>query len=53
MAATKGAQRSATVAHCPVAPLMGLGTMAGAIDMSFSTSACLEVRPAPPPAALP
>ena len=35
MAATKGAQRSATVAHCPVAPLMGLGTMAGAIDMSF------------------
>lgn len=35
--------RCGTVAFSPSAPLMAVGTMAGAVDGSFSTSACLEV----------
>lgn len=37
-------ERNALVGLCPTAPLMALGTVAGAIDMSFSTSSVLEVR---------
>ena len=36
-------QRSATAAFSPTTPYVALGTMAGAIDLSFSSSACLEV----------
>lgn len=39
----KQIDRSATVGFCPVAPLLAAGTVAGAIDMSFSTNAMLEV----------
>ncbi|CAI7811825.1 unnamed protein product [Closterium sp. NIES-54] len=35
--------RSATVAFAPTEPLIAMGTMAGAIDLSFSSSACLEI----------
>ena len=44
MPVLKSVDRSATVAFCPVAPLLAAGTVAGAIDMSFSTSSVLEVR---------
>lgn len=39
----KYAERSATLALCPTAPLLATGTVAGAFDMSFSTSSKLEV----------
>lgn len=45
MAALKQVNRCATTAFCPTAPLLAVGTMAGAVDLSFSTTACLEVRP--------
>lgn len=40
----KQVNRCATVAFSPTAPYIATGTMAGAIDLSFSTTACLEVR---------
>ena len=39
----KQVNRCATVAFCPTSPYIATGTMAGAIDLSFSTTACLEV----------
>lgn len=46
MPALKKIDRSATLAFCPHAPpgLIAVGSVAGAIDMSFSTSSVLEVR---------
>ncbi len=44
MGALKLIERSATVGFCPTAPLLAAGTVAGAIDMSFSTNSVLEVR---------
>lgn len=41
--ALKSIQRSATVAFAPMAQVMAVGTMAGAIDPSFSSSANLEL----------
>lgn len=43
MACIKQIERSATVAFCPSANLLAAGTVAGAIDMSFSTNSVLEV----------
>lgn len=39
----KQVQRCATVAFSPTSPYIATATMAGAIDLSFSTTACLEV----------
>ena len=39
----KGVNRSASVALAPDAPYMAAGTMAGAVDLSFSSSANLEI----------
>lgn len=41
--ALKQVNRSATVAFSPMSPVLAAGTMAGAIDLSFSSSACLEL----------
>ncbi|KAH9709992.1 protein transport protein SEC31 [Citrus sinensis] len=43
MACIKGINRSASVAFAPDAPYMAAGTMAGAVDLSFSSSANLEI----------
>ncbi|KAK6240177.1 hypothetical protein QUC31_005646 [Theobroma cacao] len=43
MACIKGVNRSASVALAPDAPYMAAGTMAGAVDLSFSSSANLEI----------
>ncbi|KAL1197597.1 transport protein SEC31-like protein B [Cardamine amara subsp. amara] len=43
MACIKGVGRSASVALAPDAPYMAAGTMAGAVDLSFSSSANLEI----------
>ncbi|KAJ0256748.1 WD40 repeat-containing protein [Hirschfeldia incana] len=43
MACIKGVDRSASVALAPDAPYMAAGTMAGAVDLSFSSSASLEI----------
>ncbi|GMP61018.1 hypothetical protein CsSME_00023647 [Camellia sinensis var. sinensis] len=43
MACVKGVNRSASVAFAPDAPYMAAGTMAGAVDLSFSSSANLEI----------
>ncbi|XWS32489.1 hypothetical protein CRYUN_Cryun23aG0162800 [Craigia yunnanensis] len=43
MACIKGVNRSASVALSPDAPYMAVGTMAGAVDLSFSSSANLEI----------
>ncbi|KAJ1696799.1 hypothetical protein LUZ63_005311 [Rhynchospora breviuscula] len=43
MACIKSAQRSALVAIAPDAPYFAAGTMAGAVDLSFSSSANLEI----------
>lgn len=43
MATLKAIERSATVAFAPTASMMAVGTMAGAIDPSFSSSASLEI----------
>ncbi|KAF3781972.1 transport protein SEC31-like protein B [Nymphaea thermarum] len=43
MACIKGALRSASVAFAPDSPYLAAGTMAGAVDLSFSSSANLEV----------
>ncbi|EFJ51095.1 hypothetical protein VOLCADRAFT_120559 [Volvox carteri f. nagariensis] len=41
----KQIDRSATGAFCPHAPYLAAGTVAGAIDISFSTSSVLEIFP--------
>ncbi|KAG2498995.1 hypothetical protein HYH03_003181 [Edaphochlamys debaryana] len=41
----KQIERSAIGAFCPHAPFLAAGTVAGAIDISFSTSSVLEVFP--------
>ena len=46
MASLKEAQRSAALTFSPTAPYLAAGTVAGAIDTSFSTSSTLEVGPA-------
>ncbi|GLT39684.1 hypothetical protein SLA2020_138620 [Shorea laevis] len=43
MACVKGVNRSASVALAPDAPYLAAGTMAGAVDLSFSSSANLEI----------
>ena len=43
MACIKSAARSALVAFAPDAPYLAAGTMAGAVDLSFSSSANLEI----------
>nr|CAD1833504.1 unnamed protein product [Ananas comosus var. bracteatus] len=43
MACIKSAQRSALAAFAPDAPYLAAGTMAGAVDLSFSSSANLEI----------
>lgn len=43
MACIKGVNRSASVALAPDAPYMAAGTMAGAVDLSFSSSANIEI----------
>ncbi|KAK6933923.1 WD40 repeat [Dillenia turbinata] len=43
MACIKGINRSASVALSPDAPFLAAGTMAGAVDLSFSSSASLEI----------
>ncbi|TYG93116.1 hypothetical protein ES288_A11G085100v1 [Gossypium darwinii] len=43
MAYIKWVNRSASVALAPDAPYMAAGTMAGAVDLSFSSSANLEI----------
>ena len=43
MASLKEAQRSAALAFSPNASYLAAGTVAGAIDMSFSSSSTLEV----------
>ncbi|XP_050283554.1 protein transport protein SEC31 homolog B [Quercus robur] len=43
MASIKGVSRSASVALAPDSPYMAAGTMAGAVDLSFSSSASLEL----------
>ena len=42
-ACVKEVNRSASVAFAPDAPFLAAGTMAGAVDMSFSSSANLEI----------
>jgi len=42
--ALKQADRSATFTFCQNAPFFAAGSVAGAIDLSFSTSSQLEVR---------
>lgn len=41
--ALKQVSRSATVAFAPMTQVFAAGTMAGAIDLSFSSSACVEL----------
>nr|CAB3458838.1 unnamed protein product [Digitaria exilis] len=43
MACIKSAQRAALTALAPDAPYLAAGTMAGAVDMSFSASANIEI----------
>lgn len=43
MAGIKGASRLATMAFAPDSPYLAAGTMAGAVDLSFSSSANLEI----------
>ncbi|XP_057513112.1 LOW QUALITY PROTEIN: protein transport protein SEC31 homolog B-like [Actinidia eriantha] len=43
MTCIKGVSRSATAAFAPDAPYLAAGTMAGAVDLSFSSSANLEI----------
>ncbi|KAM7263922.1 hypothetical protein ACFE04_001605 [Oxalis oulophora] len=43
MAAIKAVNRSASVALSPEGPYMAAGTMAGAVDLSFSSSASIEI----------
>lgn len=43
MACIKSVNRSASVALAPDAPYIAAGTMAGAVDLSFSSFASLEI----------
>ncbi|XP_043723401.1 protein transport protein SEC31 homolog B-like isoform X1 [Telopea speciosissima] len=43
MACIKGVNRSASLAFSPDSPYLAAGTMAGAVDLSFSSSAILEI----------
>ncbi|KAJ4836661.1 Protein transport protein Sec31B [Turnera subulata] len=43
MTCIKSVSRSASVALAPDAPYMAAGTMAGAVDLSFSSSASIEI----------
>jgi protein transport protein SEC31 len=43
MACIKSAQRAALTALAPDAPYLAAGTMSGAVDMSFSASANIEI----------
>ncbi|KAJ4978081.1 hypothetical protein NE237_008861 [Protea cynaroides] len=43
MACIKGVSRSASLAFSPDLPYLAAGTMAGAVDLSFSSSANLEI----------
>ncbi|OAY39931.1 protein transport protein SEC31 homolog B [Manihot esculenta] len=43
MACIKSVNRSASIALAPDAPYLAAGTMAGAVDLSFSSSASLEI----------
>ncbi|XP_010279523.1 PREDICTED: protein transport protein SEC31 homolog B-like [Nelumbo nucifera] len=43
MACIKSVNRSASVAFSPESPYLAAGTMAGAVDLSFSSSANLEI----------
>ncbi|CAH9098983.1 unnamed protein product [Cuscuta epithymum] len=43
MAIVKAANRSASVAFAPEAPYLAAGTMAGAVDLSFSSTANLDI----------
>ncbi|KAF5196242.1 transport protein SEC31-like protein, partial [Thalictrum thalictroides] len=43
MACIKGVNRSASVAISPDSPYLAAGTMAGAVDLSFSSSANIEI----------
>ncbi|XP_077240202.1 protein transport protein SEC31 homolog B-like [Tasmannia lanceolata] len=43
MACIKAASRSASVAFSPDSPYLSAGTLAGAVDLSFSSSANLEI----------
>ncbi|XAR54410.1 hypothetical protein NMG60_11029523 [Bertholletia excelsa] len=43
MSCIKGVSRSASVAFAPDAPYLAAGTMAGAVDLSFSSSANIEI----------
>jgi len=43
MACIKSAQRAALTALAPDAPYIAAGTMAGAVDLSFSNSANIEI----------
>ncbi|KAK9141413.1 hypothetical protein Scep_011094 [Stephania cephalantha] len=43
MASIKSVNRSASVAFSPDSPYLAAGTMAGAVDLSFSSSAHLEI----------
>lgn len=43
MVPLKQLDRSATVSFCPGSSLLAAGTVAGAIDISFSTNSTLEV----------
>lgn len=43
MTLIKKADRSATLSFCPSGPFLAAGSVAGAIDLSFSSSSVLEV----------
>lgn len=47
MPGVKGNERSATLSFCQNAPFLAAGSVAGAIDLSFSTSSVLEVTVGP------
>jgi protein transport protein SEC31 len=40
----KYADRSANVAFCPYSHLLAMGSVAGAIDVNFSTNSVVEVE---------
>ena len=44
MPSLKECSRSAAVSFSPLGPHLAAGTVAGVIDMSFSTTSVLEVR---------
>lgn len=44
MSGIKRIDRSATFSFCSNAPFLATGSVAGAIDLNFSTNSVLEVR---------